>query len=797
MRLCIDASNIRSGGGVTHLVELLRNADAPAHGFDKVFVWGRAATLARIAERPWLVKRTAPVLERHYLRRALWQRNRLGECARDDGCDLLFVPGGSFATDFRPVVTMSRNMLPFDLRELLRYGVSTLTVKFLLLRWTQARSFRHADGTIFLTRYAHDAVLAVTGLLRGQTATVPHGVDTRFFEPPRPPRALADCSAAAPLRIVYVSMVDVYKHQPRVAEAVAQLRAQGLALHLDLVGPAHPPSLRKLQRTLRSVDPLGEGVRYLGALPHDELHAVYAAADMGVFASSCENMPNILLEGMAAGLPLACSQRGPMPEVLGDAGLYFDPERTASIADAISELATSPALRHAKANAAWQRAQQYSWARCANETFAFLGQVGQQGGARSVGVVSATAGTAGVGTGMAAASETSPLRKLARFVSIYGLRKTLFKAFGRSRSMPGFLPFARPARVRDIGLIGCGQFGFATIGYSITSQLGNRFADCFDVDAAAQKSFATFYKTPSSAPSADALIANPRVQVVYVASNHASHADYAVRALNAGKQVYLEKPISVDHGQFRRLLTALRRPGAPAIFAGYNRPFSQAVRDLAGDAADAQGPVTLNCFITGHAIAADHWYRDPREGTRICGNVGHWLDLAVHMLSWRDLPDRWTIGFAWSRPEARDDDMTLTLTSERGDLVVITLTSRSEPFEGINETINFQQSDVIAKIDDFRTMTVWKASRVRRRRYWPKDVGHSRALIQPFSTQQRSRREVELSTLLMLFVKDMAVAGQRVATFSFADEWRKLGLESENAPSSLDPTAPFRPDPCR
>lgn len=382
------------------------------------------------------------------------------------------------------------------------------------------------------------------------------------------------------------------------------------------------------------------------------------------------------------------------------------------------------------------------------------------------------------------ASGGSRLRKFVRFASIYGLRKTLLKAFGRSRSLARLLPPVRTSPVRDIGLIGCGQFGFATIGHAITSQFGNRFTNCFDIDAEAQQSFARFYRIMPGASSSQALIDDPAVRVVYVASNHASHADYTVRALAAGKQVYIEKPVSVDAAQFRRLLQAQRAPGAAEIFAGYNRPFSQAVRELAAATAGATGPLTLNCFVTGHAIPADHWYRHPGEGTRICGNVGHWLDLAVHMLSWDELPDRWQVGLAWGRPDARDDDLTITLTSERGDLVVITLTARDEPFEGINETINFQQGRLIAKIDDFRSMTVWNGSRVQRRRYWPKDVGHKLALVQPFSAVRRPWREVELSTLLMLFVKERVIAAERLSSFSFSEEWRRLGIDAAPRPPS-------------
>ena len=377
MRLGIDASNLRGGGGVTHLAELLRAADPIAHGFQQVVIWASQATLARLEDRSWLSKRTDPLLESHYLRRALWQRNQLGKLAQTEGCDLLFIPGGSFATDFRPVVTMSRNLLPFEWRELLRYGGSMFSLKLLLLRWSQSRSFQQADGTIFLTRYAQDTVLNVTGALSGSTAIIPHGIDQRFFQSPRQPRPLTECSAAQPLRLIYVSIIDTYKHQWQVAEAVAKLRAEGLPIALDLIGPAYPPALRRLNRTLRRVDPTGGFIRYWGAVPHHELHARYAAADIGVFASSCENMPNILLEGMASGLPMACSHRGPMPEILGDAGVYFDPERPDEIAAALRRLIADPELRLSCANVAYARAQTYSWERCARETFALMRKIAE------------------------------------------------------------------------------------------------------------------------------------------------------------------------------------------------------------------------------------------------------------------------------------------------------------------------------------------------------------------------------------------------------------------------------------
>ena len=136
-------------------------------------------------------------------------------------------------------------------------------------------------------------------------------------------------------------------------------------------------AIKRLRKTLNHVDPSGEFITYRGAVPYEELHNLYAAADINVYASSCENMPNILLEGMASGLPIACSNRGPMPEILGDVGIYFDPKKPEEIADTIRTLMESRKLRTQMAQAAFERARQFSWQRCAEETFTFLEKVFQ------------------------------------------------------------------------------------------------------------------------------------------------------------------------------------------------------------------------------------------------------------------------------------------------------------------------------------------------------------------------------------------------------------------------------------
>jgi len=267
---------------------------------------------------------------------------------------------------------MSQNMLPFEENERRRYGLSWMRLKLGILELIQSGSFRRADGMIFLTRYAQDTMQRKIGSLSCQQALIPHGVDDRFRLTPRLQKPISDFSFASPFRFLYVSIVDVYKHQWHVADAMARLRKEGLPIELELIGDAYPPALKRLRSVIKRVDPAEQFIHYRGFVPYAELPSYYHRADAFVFASSCENMPNILLEAMAAGLPIACANRGPMPEILGNAGTYFDPEDPESIATALRKLILDSALRQVFAENAYQSALAFSWQRCAHETFKFI-----------------------------------------------------------------------------------------------------------------------------------------------------------------------------------------------------------------------------------------------------------------------------------------------------------------------------------------------------------------------------------------------------------------------------------------
>lgn len=362
----IDASRGRSGGARVHLAGILRCGDPAAHGIREVHVWSHSGLLAALPERPWLVKHNPPALERSLPHQVWWQFRSLAPELRRTGCHVLLTTDASTVCGFEPAVVMSRDMLPYEPGAMRRYGLSAQRLRLVALRYLTTRALRRAHGALFLTGYAARVIQGATGPL-ADVRVIPHGVGEAF-------RGVGRSGAAegGEVRCLYVSDLAPYKHQPEVVRAVAMLRARGHRVHLTLVGRGGGGDLKRLQAALVREDPGGRAVRYAGPSAHAELPALLARTDLFVFASSCENMPNTLVEGMAAGLPIACADRGPMPEVLGDGGVYFDPEDPVSIAGALERLLRDPGGRQVLAERAMERAAQYSWERCARETWAYL-----------------------------------------------------------------------------------------------------------------------------------------------------------------------------------------------------------------------------------------------------------------------------------------------------------------------------------------------------------------------------------------------------------------------------------------
>jgi N-acetyl sugar amidotransferase len=371
LNLGINASRARSGGAFAHLVGVLEIASPADFGFNEVHVWSHSKLLDALPVRPWLIKHGPPELDLSLWRQLWWERFSLANELRKANCSILLNMDAGSVSRFRPAVTMSRDMLSYEPGEIARYGICKASLRLMVLRYVQNHALRSADGAIFLTRYAARVIQGFCGSL-SNIAYIPHGVGDAFrlnkSEDSWP------TGGERPIRCLYVSNALPYKHQWNVVKAVEQLRQRGYDLQLELVGGGDGSARRRLNKQITESDPGRVFVSQHEFVPQESLPAFLAKADLFIFASSCENMPNTLVEAMAAGLPIACSNRGPMPEVLEDGGTYFDPENPDSIASAIEDLILDPSKRTQYAFRATELSRQYSWARCASETLAFLRQ---------------------------------------------------------------------------------------------------------------------------------------------------------------------------------------------------------------------------------------------------------------------------------------------------------------------------------------------------------------------------------------------------------------------------------------
>lgn len=370
LKVAIDGTRLGSGGGLAHLIGILDIDDPSIYGIKEIHVWSNRKLLDAIPSRPWLIKHHPPQAEKSVLRQLFWQGTKLSREIKAAGCEILFSVDASTFCRFEPMVTFNQNLLPFEDSIMPVYGWSKERLRLKIMAAIQKMAFKFSESVIFLTRYAQEQVERHTGAL-AHTVVIPHGVGEEFKQQ-RPLSRWPDSQERA-IRCLYVSPVFEYKHHATLVRAVALLRAQGYNIELELIGGiGRQRAKAMLDEALVSCKPDSAFVQIHEFLPHDEIVQKLTESDIFVFASGCETFGIALLEAMAVGLPIACSNYSSMPQTLQGGGEYFDPTDEKSIASAIERLINHPERREQVANRAKALAAEYSWPRCAAETWSFM-----------------------------------------------------------------------------------------------------------------------------------------------------------------------------------------------------------------------------------------------------------------------------------------------------------------------------------------------------------------------------------------------------------------------------------------
>jgi glycosyltransferase involved in cell wall biosynthesis len=134
--------------------------------------------------------------------------------------------------------------------------------------------------------------------------------------------------------------------------------------------PGYPTAYEQELRDRATQLGIAGDARFLGWITPEELEGLYAAASCFVFPSLYEGFGLPVLEAMARGVPVACSGRGSLAEVAGDAALRFDPESEPEIASAIERLLDDRVEADRLRVAGRERASRFTWAAAAAGTIA-------------------------------------------------------------------------------------------------------------------------------------------------------------------------------------------------------------------------------------------------------------------------------------------------------------------------------------------------------------------------------------------------------------------------------------------
>lgn len=366
MKISIDASNIKAGGGLTHLKQLIEN-NYCNNTIDLIGGnWLEKIEARENVNKITLVKEFSSLIKQEF-----FKFNFL-ESYLSRG-DIAFIPGGTFSSKKIPYVSMSQNMLVFEEKERNRFPRSFTWLRYLVLEKLQVRSFKNAKGIIYISDYAKNYIEnKYPKLKEKKSKVIYHGISDNFRVEPKAQKKIKNYSIDKPFRLLYISIVNFYKHQWNVIEAVNRLKEEEFPIELDLVGPMYKPAKEKFSNSLKGTD---DYVFYKGQIAYEKISDIYKKADLFIFASTCENMPNILVEAMSAGLPILSSNYGPMPEILKDAGEYMDPLSVESIYLSLKKLLQNPKRRGEIARKSYNYSRNFSWKKTSQQTFDFIAEV--------------------------------------------------------------------------------------------------------------------------------------------------------------------------------------------------------------------------------------------------------------------------------------------------------------------------------------------------------------------------------------------------------------------------------------
>ncbi|NPV58415.1 MAG: glycosyltransferase family 4 protein [Actinobacteria bacterium] len=295
-----------------------------------------------------------------------WRHLRLPLAMRRDRVDLHFSP-----SYFLPLIKVCPSVvvvhdITFKVHP--EWFAADRRFRFDDLFW---REVKRAERIVTVSEHSRGDIVRVLGVDPSRVSVIYEAADP-YFRPVEDEYELAKIRERygfAPGFLFTAGAIHTRRNLERLIEAVSEAgRMLGRELELLILGtpaPFTPPV--DLWGTARRCG-MEERVKHVQYVPEKDLLLLYNACGAFVYPSLYEGFGLPVIEAMACGTPVACSNVTSLPEVAGDAALYFDPCSVGEMAEAIARLAEDAELRGELSQAGLRRAASFSWRKAAEET---------------------------------------------------------------------------------------------------------------------------------------------------------------------------------------------------------------------------------------------------------------------------------------------------------------------------------------------------------------------------------------------------------------------------------------------
>lgn len=357
------------------------------------------------------------------------------------------------------------------------------------------------------------------------------------------------------------------------------------------------------------------------------------------------------------------------------------------------------------------------------------------------------------------------LKKLFRYCRLYGVRRTLMKVQGQyhMKRKYGNLPpmlIAKPRFEAHIGIVGCGNYAFSNIAFYLEKNKTGAIRGVMDSSIERAASLFNKYCAVYYTDNFEIISHDKNIDLVYIASNHATHAEYAIKCIESGKNVHIEKPHVVSDDQLIRLLAAMQAKPSSKVFLGFNRPRTKLFQSLRASLDEEAGPLMINWFIAGHEIPDDHWYFNKEEGGRVLGNLCHWSDLTLQLVG---LENAFPCRIVPAVPIEAKSDFIVSIIFADQSCASITFSAKGHTFEGVREVLNVHKGNLLANLTDFQTLSIDVVEKKRVARSYFRDHGHELNIINSLVNEEgESQQYIRATAKLFLSIREAIDSGNAI-----------------------------------